>query len=233
MSFDLETFLSFIQMYAKRLEELQEVLNILDNRIGDGDHGTNMVRGFNFAVRQLHEQPPSDLGSACNTVAMALLAHVGGASGPLYGTVFMKLAGIFQQQTEVDKVTWIKAMEAAKAGIVQRGKAEFGDKTMLDVWEPAVAYLLGAHSGTQHETHSEIQSESQREEACEEWVQEVEVAVLATRDRIAKKGRAAYLGPRSQGTCDPGSVSSGLFFELLSYVYNGGGELIPWETRVL
>ena len=214
---NLEQFASFIHDYAQRLEGLKDTLNELDNRIGDGDHGTNMARGFHTAQQQLQAKSPVDLGAACSVVAMALLGSVGGASGPLYGTIFMKLGGALKNLAQADNKQWIEGLQAAKAGIVERGKAQFGDKTMLDVWEPTLEYVT-AHSGD------------------EELLQAVMVArgaALETRDRVARKGRAAYLGPRSAGTCDPGSVSSGLFFEVLFSAWRGGVETIPWETLVL
>lgn len=217
MTYSLQSFLTFIETYAARLQELKDTLNTLDNRIGDGDHGTNMERGFTFAHQQLQVKPPSDLAMASNSVAMALLGHVGGASGPLYGTVFMKLGGVFGQHTEVDEAVLIEGLQAAKKGIMDRGKAEFGDKTMLDVWEPSVSFLL----------------ENTGEDRFRYVIPVVRDAVLATKDRVAKKGRAAYLGQRSQGTCDPGSVSSGLFFDELVKSYQQEVGIISWETLVL
>lgn len=214
---NLDGFLSFIAVYQERLQELKDTLNTLDNRIGDGDHGTNMARGFEAAHQQLTIKSPGDLSGAAMTVAMALLSNVGGASGPLYGTVFMKLSGIFGHRTEVDEEVLTEALAAARTGIAERGKATVGDKTMLDVWDKSVSYL----------------EENPGEHRFVQMVEIVRDEVLETRNRIAKKGRAAYLGPRSQGTCDPGSVSSGLFFEELARAIGEGRDQISWETLVL
>lgn len=213
----LNSFLGFIDSYSLRLAELKETLNTLDNRIGDGDHGTNMARGFATANQQLQKNQPADLGAACSAVAMALLGHVGGASGPLYGTVFLKMGSILGHEQHADEVKLVQAITAARQGIVERGKAAYGDKTMLDVWEKSVTYL---QDNPDSDRFLGVATAA-REEA------------LATRDRIAKKGRAAYLGPRSQGVCDPGSVSSGLFFEEFARACGKEIELISWDTLVL
>ncbi|WDL98184.1 dihydroxyacetone kinase subunit DhaL [Alicyclobacillus sp. ALC3] len=213
----LSSLVGFVDSYSLRLAELKETLNTLDNRIGDGDHGTNMARGFAAANQQLQKNPPADLGAACSAVAMALLGHVGGASGPLYGTVFLKMGNVLGHEPHADEATLVQAIAAARQGIAERGKATYGDKTMLDVWEKSVTYLQG-------------------NPATDRFLGVATVALdeaLATRDRIAKKGRAAYLGPRSQGVCDPGSVSSGLFFEEFARACGKELELIPWDTLVL
>lgn len=215
--FGLNAFTGFITAYSVRLRQLQDTLNTLDNRIGDGDHGTNMARGFETAKQKLQAKLPADLSEANTTVAMALLGHVGGASGPLYGKVFMKLGSILGHRTDTDETLLVQALLAAKQGIFERGKAEFGEKTMLDVWDPVVTYLQENDSTDRFDNVVAV--------GCD--------AVLATRERIAKKGRAAYLGPRSQGTCDPGSVSSGLFFEELARACGKEIDIIPWETLVL
>ncbi len=217
MEFGLNQFKEFITEYAQRLEELKSTLNELDNRIGDGDHGTNMARGFQVANQQLQAKNPTDIGTACNTVAMALLGNVGGASGPLYGTIFMKLASVFKEKLSVDDEMLLNGFLFAKNGIIERGKAQYGDKTMLDVWETATSFLQ-SNVGTNR---------------YRDLMTVVQEAVLETRDRVAKKGRAAYLGPRSAGTCDPGSVSSGLFFEVFVRALDGEGAIIRWETLVL
>lgn len=217
MGFGLQQFFDFISDFAERVDLLKDTLNDLDNRIGDGDHGTNMARGFKVANQQLLAQLPTDLGSACSTVAMALLGNVGGASGPLYGTVFLKLGGVLKNFKTVEDEVLLEGLLSAKSGIMERGKAQLGDKTMLDVWEPATVFL---------QTHPETG-------AFQQVVSIVREAALDTRDKVAKKGRAAYLGARSAGTCDPGSVSSGLFFEVLANVHEGGVEAVPWATLVL
>ena len=213
-----DTFVSFVEAYAKRLVEMRDVLNNLDNRIGDGDHGTNMARGFTAAVDKLKSTPPTDVAVGCQLVAMTLLGSVGGASGPLYSTVFMKFMAEWKGLTEVDTAQLQRGLQAALDGLIARGKASVGDKTMVDLWTPVVRRLA--------------ETESVWDGA--DLMAVVKEAVLGTKDMIAKKGRAAYLGARSQGTCDPGSLSSALFFEeLFAAVLPKGAERIQWHTLAL
>ena len=114
MALGFNEFQTWINEYALRLEALKDILNDLDNRIGDGDHGTNMARGFLVANQQLQSKSHADLGSACNTVAMALLSNVGGASGPLYGTVFMKLGGALKNLQSADDGKLLEGLLSAK-----------------------------------------------------------------------------------------------------------------------
>lgn len=213
-----ETFSAFIDSYARRLADLQAILNELDNRIGDGDHGTNMTRGFKTAADQLTAKPAADVGAACSTVAMALLGSVGGASGPLYATVFMRFATAWKGQTDVDAAALADGITAALDGLRARGKATAGDKTMIDVWSPVNDALQ--HGDGSAETLSAIS-------------QTATVAAVNTKSLVAKKGRAAYLGERSVGTCDPGGISSAVFFEELVDATIGGGERSEWRKLAL
>jgi phosphoenolpyruvate---glycerone phosphotransferase subunit DhaL len=213
-----DTFVSFIEAYSKRLVEMRDVLNNLDNRIGDGDHGTNMARGFTAAVHKLKSTPPPDVAVGCQLVAMTLLGSIGGASGPLYSTVFMKFMAEWKGLTEVNTAQLQQGLQAALEGLIARGQASVGDKTMIDVWASVVKEY----------------AEFQPERDYSNLMVVVKEAVLATKDMIAKKGRAAYLGARSQGTCDPGSLSSALFFEeLFAAVLSKGVERIQWHTLAL
>lgn len=207
-------FLKFIQTFSERLQDAKDLLNNLDNRIGDGDHGTNMSRGFAAALAKLQNSDTSDISSSCQIVAMTLLSNVGGASGPLYSTVFMKLMMQWKGLEQVEDAQIAAGIQAALDGIMARGKAQSGDKTMVDVWTP-VSQLC------------------QQQEDSLDWEQIVETAkhsALETKDLAARKGRASYLGERSRGTCDPGSISSGIFFESLALAFAKGLEPIPWHT---
>lgn len=212
-----ETFSTFIANYARRLADLQETLNTLDNNIGDGDHGTNMARGFKAASEQLAAKPATDVGGACNTVGMALLSSVGGASGPLYATVFMRFATAWKGMMSVDATNFAAGIAAALEGLQARGKADVGDKTMIDVWHPVNQILKNIQETT----------------ALQAVVETAGTAALATKPRIAKKGRAAYLGERSVGHCDPGSISSAVLFEELVDATIGGVERKPWPKLAL
>lgn len=182
----------FLSLYAEKISSNAAYLTELDAAIGDADHGSNIERGMTAVVGSLPESgTPSDL---LKSAAMTLISKVGGASGPLYGTALLRAA-----TSQAGKVEWSgddlkDAFEAAFGGLTERGKAEVGDKTMLDVWRPAVDALpdVAAAAGA------------------------ARAAAEATRDRVAKKGRASYLGERSIGHLDPGSVSSALLFEALA-----------------
>jgi dihydroxyacetone kinase-like protein len=216
---NLDGFGRFISAYARRLADLQSVLNELDNRIGDGDHGTNMARGFRVASEKLSQTTVTDLGNACSAVAMALLGSVGGVSGPLYSTVFMKFAAAWKGATTVDFESLREAIKSALEGLEARGKAKRGEKTLIDVWLPVVECLY--------------EEETAPEEALKQCVKVAQQAAIDTKPLRATKGRAAYLGDRSKGTCDPGSVSSAVFFEELVDVVVGGVERIEWQTSAL
>ncbi|WP_206917825.1 dihydroxyacetone kinase subunit DhaL [Alicyclobacillus acidoterrestris] len=209
-------FVAFIQAYTNRLDELQPLLDQLDNQIGDGDHGTNMTRGFHAANERLTSTPTDDLGALSQTVAMTLLSSVGGASGPLYATVFLRFSAQWKGQSQVDAKEITEAIVQARDGLVVRGKAHVGEKTMIDVWSPAAQTLQENPTVSGLLKAATVAAE----------------AAVGTRELVAGKGRAAYLGERSRGTCDPGSVSSAVFFEEFANVIVGGVEKTPWPTLV-
>lgn len=212
-----------IASFADRLQEFQEVLNDLDNRIGDGDHGTNMVRGFSAVAKKWASSRPASLQAMCQDAGMTLLGTVGGASGPLYGTVFLKLSGAWRDRDEVDFEGLSEGLESAYEGLVTRGKAAPGDKTMLDVWRPVLDLLKGREdSGGTGPDGRLLQVPATAQSAA-----------LSTKDLVARKGRASYLGERSRGTCDPGAVSSALLFEEIEIAYTGRAERLSWERSVL
>jgi dihydroxyacetone kinase-like protein len=136
-----QSTVKWIELFAAEIEEHRQDLVRLDTPIGDGDHGTNMDRGLKKAVQKLHAEPPADPGAACKSVAMTLISTVGGASGPLYGTVFLQLGNALAGQQDVDLPAYAGAWRKAADGLQSRGKAQAGDKTMLDALLPAVAAL--------------------------------------------------------------------------------------------
>ena len=175
--------------------EQKDFLSGLDSAIGDGDHGVNMARGFHAVVAAIDATPPADAGAACKAASTALIKTVGGASGPLYGTFFLRCAMAFAGKGELDLETWTAALEKGVQGIEQLGKAQKGDKTMLDAWFPALDALKAAQGGG-------------IKDALKSSASAAEEGARATIPLQAKKGRASYLGERSIGHEDPGAAST-------------------------
>jgi phosphoenolpyruvate---glycerone phosphotransferase subunit DhaL len=192
----------WIADYAAVIAEHREELVALDRAIGDADHGTNMDRGFKKAVEKLETTDGDDIGALLKAVAMALISSVGGAAGPLYGTLFLQMGTTTAGRTELDLDGWTTALAAGVKGVQARGKAEPGDKTMLDALLPAVAALETARANGD-ELAAALQASA--EAAAEGMRQTIPLE--------AHKGRASYLGPRSVGHQDPGATSSHLLIE--------------------
>ncbi len=182
----------WIRRFADVIAEHRAELVALDTAIGDGDHGTNMDRGMKKVLEKLDSQEGADIGALLKTVAMTLISSVGGAAGPLYGTLFLQMGTSAAGKEELDVAGWAAALEAGVKGVQARGKAEPGDKTMIDALLPAVE-ALQAGDGTG--------ALSRAADAAEEGMK-------ATIPMEARKGRASYLGPRSIGHQDPGATSS-------------------------
>ncbi len=171
----------------------------LDRAIGDGDHGENMDRGFTAILEKLDAEPPATPGAAFKLAAMTLMSKVGGAAGPLYGTAFLRAATTVGDAVELDPAALAAALGAARDGVVARGKAEVGEKTMIDAWTPAVdAAAAAAASGA--EPAAVLAAAATAAEA----------GAVSTDPLIARKGRASYLGERAIGHRDPGAASSAL-----------------------
>ena len=194
--------LEWIKAVAKVLNENREYLTSLDAAIGDADHGANMDRGFTAVMTKLPEISDKDIGTVFKTVGMTLLSTVGGAGGPLYGTFFIQAGIKTSGKTELTLEDWQVALEAALAGVVMRGKAEPGDKTMVDALTPAVAALKKAAAESQP-VSAALKSSA---EAARQGME-------ATTPLVARKGRASYLGERSAGHQDPGATSSFLILK--------------------
>ena len=184
----------WIRRYADVIAEHRAELVALDTAIGDGDHGTNMDRGMKKALEKLDSQEGADIGALLKTVAMALISSVGGAAGPLYGTLFLQMGTSAAGKEELDVAGWAAALDAGVKGVQARGKAEPGDKTMIDALLPAVEALQAADGDPGPAL-------SRAADAAEEGMK-------ATIPMEARKGRASYLGPRSIGHQDPGATSS-------------------------
>jgi phosphoenolpyruvate---glycerone phosphotransferase subunit DhaL len=191
----------FHELVIKNQVELTE----LDSAIGDADHGINMARGMTAVIDKLDGEQPVLANDLFKTVAMTLVTSVGGASGPLYGTFFLRLAGAAGPAIELDADALHTALRAGLTGVVERGKAEPGDKTMVDALSPALDAM----------------------EVVIKKGGDLVAAVAAARDAaaagrdatlpmVARKGRASYLGERSAGHMDPGAASTSLLFDALA-----------------
>jgi dihydroxyacetone kinase-like protein len=195
-------FDEWVRSFATLIAENRSHLTELDAAIGDADHGSNMDRGMKAAVRALEETQPATVGALFSKVGMTLVSAVGGASGPLFGTLFLRMGGSFGEADHASPERVVSALRAGLDGVVARGKAEAGDKTMYDALAPAVQALEGALS--------------QQESLADSW-QRACAAATAGRDAtipmLARKGRASYLGERSVGHQDPGATSVALLFE--------------------
>ena len=200
-----DRFLNAINAIVIAINENKDFLTDLDREIGDADHGVNMARGFNAVMEKLNQSPPSSLQAGLKTVAMTLISTVGGASGPLYGTAFLRISAIAENQTEVDALLASRMLRAATDGIETRGGAAPGDKTMIDALESAYA----AFDESQREGKSLLKC---LEAACEAG----ERAVEYTKTIAARKGRASYLGDRSIGHQDPGATSVTIILKALT-----------------
>lgn len=195
-----EWALDWMRRSAAVVAERRAELSRLDRDIGDGDHGENLDRGFRAVVGKLDAgPPPTDPGGVLKLVATTLISTVGGASGPLLGTAYLKAAGAVGGAADLDANAVVALLTAARDGIVLRGKAASGDKTMVDAWSPAVeAAAAAARSGADPAGVLAAAADA------------AEQGAVATEPLVARKGRASYLGERSIGHRDPGAESSAL-----------------------
>ena len=201
---------AWVRASAAVVEENAAALTRLDAAIGDGDHGTNMNRGFKAALQRLDGRQDEDLGGVFKAVGMALVSKVGGASGPLYGSFYLALGKELGDAAEVEDDRLAAALRAGYEGVVARGKAQLEDKTMLDAWHPALEALDAALAGGR-----------ELGEALDEAEQAAAAGVKATIPMVARKGRASYLGERSRDHQDPGATSTHLLVKALADVVNG------------
>ncbi len=197
----LEALARWVDSLADVFAENRDFLTGLDSAIGDADHGINMARGFGAVREALQKTPPADVPGLFRTVSTTLIRTVGGASGPLYGTFFMK-AGPLLSASPVDIPALCAAFGAGVEGIGKMGKSTTGEKTMLDAWVPALEALRAASGG---EVAAALSSAAAAARAGME----------KTIPMVATKGRASYLGERSAGHPDPGATSTLLLLEAL------------------
>ena len=200
MGLDITWAVEWVRRSADVIAEHRVELNTLDREIGDGDHGENMDRGFQAALPKLDDLPAgSTLGDVLKLVATTLISTVGGAAGPLYGTAYLKGAVAAGSEASLEGSAVAAVLAASRDGIVLRGKAEPGDKTMIDAWTPAVeAAESAARDGADAAAVLSAAADA------------AEAGAIATEPLVARKGRASYLGERSAGHRDPGAQSTAL-----------------------
>jgi phosphoenolpyruvate---glycerone phosphotransferase subunit DhaL len=192
------------RVYAANRERLTE----LDSAIGDADHGSNMDRGFTAVKTELDKNVPAGSGAILKTAAATLIKTLGGASGPLYGTFFLRAGAACPDQPALEAADIVALFKAGVDGVVQRGKASLGDKTMVDALVPAVAAM-----------HIGLQAGATIGQILDSAATASENGMRATTPMQARKGRASYLGPRSIGHQDPGATSSYLLIRAAADVW--------------
>ncbi len=204
---DTKKLIEILTAIAHMIEDNKDFLSDLDNVIGDGDHGINMARGFGEVLKKLPSFEDKDAGAILKMVGTTLVSTVGGASGPLYGTAFMKSGGAVDKKTEISFEDFINILNVSIEGIKMRGKSTQGEKTMLDALIPAYDVLKAAFEAGEPDVKA----------AFESALKAAKDGVEYTKTIIATKGRASYLGERSLGHQDPGATS---FTLMLEVIYN-------------
>ena len=204
MNVTKQHILQWLKAVAVVIAANKDYLTELDAAIGDADHGINLHRGFQKVITQLPQVETTDLGTILKTVSMTLISSVGGASGPLYGTFFLRASTAAAGKEELTAAELVNLLQAGVAGVIQRGKAKLGEKTMLDALSPAVEVFA-----------AEVGKGSTIVDAFGQAVQAAETGMEQTIPLLAKKGRASYLGERSIGHQDPGATSSYLILKTL------------------
>jgi dihydroxyacetone kinase-like protein len=202
MTISRDAIIEWLRAFAGIIATSKTYLTELDAAIGDADHGINMDRGFQKVLEKLPAITGQDIGGIFKTVGMTLVSTVGGASGPLYGTFFLEMATVAAGKLELSLPDWIAALQAGINGVQRRGKANPGDKTMLDCLLPGLDALKSAAGRNMP-----------LRDALRESEQAAQQGMLDTIPLVARKGRASYLGERSAGHQDPGATSSHLLLK--------------------
>jgi dihydroxyacetone kinase-like protein len=202
---DLMTWIDRLQQVYK---DNKQYLTELDSAIGDADHGINMDRGFTAAKKALQDSPPADIVSTLKTVAMTLIKTVGGASGPLYGTFFLRASSACTGKSELEAADVVSMFETGVQGIQQRGKAQLEDKTMVDAWLPALDAMNVA-----------LKNGASVSDVLQQGTAAAEQGMKNTIPLVARKGRASYLGERSAGHQDPGATSTFMMLQTAAQLW--------------
>jgi dihydroxyacetone kinase-like protein len=211
LSVPYDEVVGWIRAFAATIAENKSSLTELDSAIGDADHGINMDRGMQAALAKIDALPPGDVGALFKAVGMALVSTVGGAAGPLYGTLFLQLGTATAGKAEITDEDWSAALAAAVQGVQARGKAELEDKTMVDALAPARDAFAAA-----------IGDGATFADALRMSAAAGEDGMKRTIPLVARKGRASYLGERSAGHQDPGATSSYLLLRTAAETWGGG-----------
>lgn len=204
MPISRDDVLSWLKVYSQALAENKDYLTRLDSSIGDADHGVNMERGFKAVLGKLPTVADKDIGTILKSVGMTLVQTVGGASGPLYGTFFLQAGVATANKMELSLADWVAAIDGAITSLMARGKANVGDKTMVDALVPALHALKQA-----------VADGVDEREALRQSVVAAEQGMKNTIPMVARRGRASYLAERSAGHQDPGATSSYLMFKAM------------------
>jgi dihydroxyacetone kinase-like protein len=213
MSLGHDDVVRWIRAFAAGVSANKEQLTQLDAAVGDGDHGINMDRGMSAVVAKVDAaSDQQDIGALLKTVGMTLVSTVGGAGGPLYGTLFLQMGTAVSGKDELGPDDWAAALEAGIAGVQARGKAEPGDKTMIDALIPGRDALKSA-----------LAEGASFEDALRQSADAAGQGMRETIPLVARKGRASYLGERSAGHQDPGATSSHLLLEAAAETWGGSG----------
>ena len=201
----LERLVAWLSRFTQLVTENRSYLTELDSAIGDADHGSNMARGMAAVMEKTAAAPSAAVDELFKLVGMTLVTSVGGASGPLYGTFFLRFGTTAGAVTELDSAGLAAALRAGLGGIVARGKAELGDKTMFDAMSPAVDAF-----------DAEIAAGADLAASAAGAAAAAAAGRDATEPLVARKGRASYLGDRSAGHLDPGATSTAFLFQALA-----------------
>jgi dihydroxyacetone kinase-like protein len=211
VSVGYDDVVAWVRAFGSDVEANKDYLTQLDAAIGDADHGINMNRGMTAVLGKLDAAGDQDIGALLKTVGMTLVSTVGGAGGPLYGTLFLQMGTALTGKSELGPDDWAAALDAGIKGVQARGKAEPGDKTMIDALLPGLdAFKAATADGVSFE------------DALTRSAAAAEQGMKDTIPLVAKKGRASYLGERSAGNQDPGATSSTLLLAAAATTWGDG-----------
>ncbi len=201
---DNKKVMEIIGKIGEKIEEQKEYLTALDQPIGDSDHGINLARGFKAVGEKTAAVADKDIGTILKTAGMALVSTVGGASGPLYGSAYMKAGVALNGKMDMDMGDFLEAMDSAVEAVMQRGKSTIGEATMLDAMVPAVAAMRESAAAG-----------GQAREVLEAGCRAAWAGAEHTKDLVATKGRASYVGERGLGHQDPGATSFSYMLQVI------------------
>jgi dihydroxyacetone kinase-like protein len=208
MAVNKEDVLRWLDALHTLFNEQRQQLTDLDSAVGDGDFGISLDRGFTAVKTELTAKPPADLRAVFQNAATVLIKSMGGSSGPLLGTFFLRAGATAADKSELEPADVVALFQAGVDGMQQRGKAALGDKTMMDAWLPAVDAMRGA-----------LEAGGGLTEILDRGTAAAEAGAEATRSMSARKGRASYLGDRSVGHPDPGAIAAHLMLKAAADVW--------------